>query len=83
VRGVGIGEEQVQLPLAELLADRVRLLPDLRLELLVVGRKLSQLDEVAPAALQPGPELDLLPEGRGLLGQLSRALRLVPDARLG
>jgi len=76
---VRVGEEQVQLPRAQLGRERRLFLGDLLRQLGVAGRELVELDEVASALFDLVPA----PDERSILGRFTRqragAARIVPD----
>jgi hypothetical protein len=83
VVGVGIREEQVQLPLLKLGGQGLQLAGELARELRIARRQLVQLDQVGRAPLQALPGLDL-PACVGSLPRRAPSLdRIVPDAGLG
>ena len=82
VVGVRIGEQQVELVRTQLPGEGRTFLDDLLLELLVVLRKLLELDEVASPPLEAGPRGDQVAMLAGLSGLLACAARVVPGARL-
>ena len=81
MRGVGIGEQQVQLALPQLGSHGGALLGHLLTELGVVFRQLIELDEVARATFELLPRSEQLSIQGRLARQLSRLVRVVPRAR--
>jgi hypothetical protein len=80
VVGVRVGEQQVQLSLAELPLQGLLLGAQLGRQLLVLAGQLGQLDQVAGALLQAIPGLDLLATLGSLASETARRRRIVPGA---
>lgn len=78
-----VREQQVQLPLAQLLLQRCLLILDLRRQIRIVRRQLGKLDKVPRAPLQRRPAGDLVTKLTSLARQSTRRLRFVPDSGLG
>lgn len=78
-----IGEEKIQLSLAQLVFQRRLLVLDLCRQVGVVRRQRGQLDQIARPLLQRRPAGDLVAELTRLTRQATRRLRVVPDAGLG
>ena len=83
MRRVRIGEQQVELSPPKLRGDRRPLSGDLLPQLAIVVRQLVELDDIARAPFEPVPCVDELAVLRGLAGEVTRAVGIVPDAGLG
>ena len=80
---VGVGEQQVQLALAQLGLDRAQLSGDLLLQVGVALRQLVELDEVPRASLELLPRRGELPVLERLSGLVARGRGVVPGAGPG
>jgi hypothetical protein len=80
---VRVGEEQVELALAQLVGDRRSLALELVAQLLISAGKAVELDEVARAILELLPRARELTMLGGFARLLPRSPRVVPRARLG
>lgn len=81
--GVRVGEQKVQLPLAQLAFQGGLLGSQLAFEVRVSRGEFRQLDEVASTALQGVPGLDLFPILGCLPGLPACRPRVVPGTWLG
>ena len=79
---VRVGEEQVELSLAQLVADRRTLAIELLAQLAVVPGQAVELDEVARAILEPLPRARELAMLGGFACVLPRSPWVVPGAGL-
>ncbi len=77
--GVGVGEQEVELVRAKLLAYLRELLGDLLAKLTVAFCQLIQLDDISRPPLESIPGRDKLAIFRGLARHLTRASWVVPD----
>lgn len=79
---MGVGEQQVQLALAQLTLQRRLLLPDLLRQVRVVRAQLRQLDQVPGPVLEVGPSRDVVAQLAALAREGTGGLWVVPDAGL-
>ena len=85
IAGIRVGEEQVDLLLLDISIEGAQVLLERLLDVPVIlgHRHLGQADDVFGADLEPSPDLDLVAQAFGFLGQPLGSRRILPDVGVG